>query len=424
MAMGRLRLDRVYNFATAQAAARRTLPKALFDFIDGGADDEITLRENHAAYERVPFRPRIGLSTPEPDLTATVLGARLSMPVVLAPCGGSRLVYPDGERALVRGAGGAGTAAVMSTASSTSLEDVAAAATGPLWFQLYYRGSREAMASVVGRAEAAGFGALFVTMDMPLRGNQERVRSNDRVVPPRPTLANAVRYGPQLAVRPGWTLGYVRDGLPGGVPRAGAGQAPAVPLGPRSPQPNVTWADIEWIRERWSGPYVIKGVLTAEDARRAVEAGADAVAVSNHGGRQLDGAPATLRVLPEVRDAVGPAIQVLIDGGVRRGTDVLKALALGADAAMIGRSYLYGLAAGGEAGVAHVLELFRDDLVRNLRLVGRRAAAEMDASAVDASDLLAGAARPTAAPARSTAPAPLGDPAALEDRAAAGRPGT
>jgi isopentenyl diphosphate isomerase/L-lactate dehydrogenase-like FMN-dependent dehydrogenase len=386
--MGRLRLGRVYNFATAQAQARRVLPKALFDFIDGGADDELTLRRNHAAYQQVSFRPRIGISTPEPDLSTTILGSPLSMPVVLAPCGGSRLIYPDGERALVRAAGGAKTAAVMSTASSASLEDVAAAATGPVWFQLYYRGSRDAMAAVVDRAQEAGFGALFITMDMPLRGNQERVRSNDRVVPPRPTLANALRYGPQLAARPAWTLRYLRDGTPSGVPRPAAGQASAVALGPRSPQPNVTWADVEWLRQRWHGPFVIKGVLTSEDARRSVDAGADAVAVSNHGGRQLDSAPATLRVLPEVRDAVGPRIQVLVDGGVQRGSDVLKALALGADAAMIGRPYLYGLAVGGEDGVTHVLELFRDDLVRNLRLVGRTGVADMDASAIDATELL------------------------------------
>jgi L-lactate dehydrogenase (cytochrome) len=400
--MDRARLSRVYNFSTAQAQARRVLPRALFDFVDGGADDEIALRENHAAYERVTFRPRAARSIPEPGLSTTVLGAGLSMPLLLAPCGGSRMIHPDGERALVRAAGRMGTAAVMSTASSTPLEEVARAALGPVWFQLYYPGARDAAASIVERAQGAGFGALFVTVDLPVRGNQERVRSNDRVVPPRPTLANAARYGPQLLARPRWTLGYLRDGMPTGLPRTATGQAPAVPAGPRSLRPNVTWDDIEWIRARWDGPYVVKGVLTGEDARRAVEAGADAVVVSNHGGRQLDAAPAPLRVLPEVCAAVGPGIEVLIDGGIRRGSDILKALALGARAAMIGRPYLYGLAAGGEAGVVHILDLFRDDLARNLRLIGREAVGQVDGSSIDATELRPTSEPPPTAPAEGT----------------------
>lgn len=387
-----MRVARIHNYASARSAARRALPRVLFDFIDGGADDERTLRENETAFARIPLRPRHGVSTLTPDLACSVLGSPLALPVALAPCGGSRLVWPDGERALVRAAGTCGTAATMSTAAGTAVEDVGAAATGPVWFQLYYPGSRDDAAALVDRAARSGFSALFVTMDMPVRGNQERVRSAERLVPPRPTPANAVRFAPQLCARPRWTLGYLRDGLPTGVtPRPDRGTAatrlpPAVAgVGGRpAARPPVTWADVAWLRTRWSGPLVVKGVLTGEDARRAVDCGANGLVVSNHGGRQLDGAPATITVLPEARAAVGPAVEVLLDGGVRRGSDVVRALALGADAVLIGRPYLYGLAAGGEAGVRRVIELFRAELTRTMTLLGRGAIGEIDRSCVEA----------------------------------------
>jgi isopentenyl diphosphate isomerase/L-lactate dehydrogenase-like FMN-dependent dehydrogenase len=382
--LARRRLRGVYNFASAQARARRVLPRVLFDFVDGGAGDEVTLRQNHAAYERISFRPRMAISVPTPDLTTSVLGSQVSMPVLLSPCGGTRLLHPDGERAVTKAAGRFGIATTLSTASGTSLEDVAAVAAGPLWFQLYYPGSRDGAAALVERAQAARYDALFVTVDLPVRGNQERVRSNERVMPPRPTLQTALHFGPQLARRPAWTIRYLCDGMPNGVRVSRFDRTEAVlPPAPKIARQSVTWADIEWLRERWVGPFVVKGVLTADDAVRAVGCGADAVVVSNHGGRQLDGAPATLRVLPEIRDAIGTKIQVLIDGGVRRGGDAVKAIALGADATMIGRPYLYGLAVAGEAGVLHVLELFRDDLIRTLRLLGRESIAEIDASTIE-----------------------------------------
>lgn len=378
-----MRATRIHNYESARAAARSALPRILFDFVDGGADDEVTLAENHAAFARLALRPRQAVATLSPALGARVLGADLSMPVALGPCGGSRLLWPDGERALVRAAGGCCTAATLSTAAATSLEDVAAVATGPVWFQLYYPGTRAAAADLVDRAAAAGFAALFVTLDMPVRGNQERVRSAERLVPPRPNLANALRFAPQLCARPRWTARYVLDGMTSGVAPKGAPGAPStVPGAGPSPRPPVHWADVEWLRTRWAGPLVVKGILTGDDARRAVDSGADALVVSNHGGRQLDGAPATITALPEVRAAAGASVEVLLDGGIRRGTDVVKALALGADAVLIGRPYLYGLAAAGETGVARVLELFRAELVRTLTLLGRSSVGEVDGSCV------------------------------------------
>jgi L-lactate dehydrogenase (cytochrome) len=360
------------------------MPRALFDFIDGGADDEVTLRENHAAYGDITFRPRHAISIPEPDLTTSVLGAALSMPVALAPCGGSRLVWPDGERTLARAAKAEGTVATMSTASGTTLEEVAAAVPGgPVWFQLYYPGNREAAAAIVGRAAEAGFSALFITIDLPVRGNQERVRSAERIVPPRPTFSNAIRYAPQLLSRPGWTWRYVRDGMPDGVRPKSSTSTTSIPQAPRGNRPNVTWSDIEWLRSIWKGPFVVKGILGAEDAQLAVDCGADALVVSNHGGRQLDGAPATIRALPEVRQQVGRSIQILIDGGVQRSSDVVKAIAAGADAALIGRFYLYGMAVGGEAGVRRVLQLFHEELARTLKLIGRHSIAEIDSSCIE-----------------------------------------
>lgn len=389
-----MRVGRIHNYVAARAAARRALPRVLFDFIDGGADDERTLAENEAAFARIALLPRQAAATLTPDLSCTVLGARCALPVALAPCGGSRLVWPDGERALVRAAGRCGAAATMSTAASTTLEAVAAAATGPVWFQLYYPGERSAAAAVVDRAAAAGFGALFVTVDMPVRGNQERVRSAERVVPPRPSVASAIRFAPQLCARPAWTARYVRDGLPDGVtvrtggrPGAPGAAGVAVPAAVPPPagagrRPPVQWDDVAWVRDRWEGPLVVKGILTAADARRAVDLGADAVVVSNHGGRQLDGAPATIEVLAGVRASVGPSTEVLLDGGVRRGTDVVRALALGANAVLIGRPYLYGLAAGGEAGVRRVLDLFAEELARTMTLLGRARLDDLDASCV------------------------------------------
>lgn len=359
------KVARLYNVGAARNRAKSALPRVVFDYLEGGADDELTLRANRAAFEETFLNPRVPDSSREIDLRTTVLGADLSMPVVLAPCGGVRLLYPDGDRAVVRAAGAAGTASVMSAATATPLEEVMAAAVGPAWFQLYFSGGREQSEQLVARAQSSGASALFVTVDTAVRGNLERVKHHNAVVPLRPTLRNAIRFGPQLAMRPKWTYRYARDGLP-----TNFGSLPAAARQNATDRAGGTWGDLDWIRQAWTGPLVVKGVLTPDDAKRAIDRGADAVVVSNHGGRQLDGAAASLRVLPEIRRAVGDRFEVLMDGGVRRGTDVVKALASGADGVLIGRPYLYGLASAGQAGVAQILHNFRDELHRTMTLVG------------------------------------------------------
>lgn len=363
--MSQKKLTRLYNVAAARSRAKATLPRVLFDYLEGGADDELTLRANRAAFEHIVLSPRVSTAVGAIDLRTTVLGAELSMPVVLAPVGGIRLLYPDGDRAVMRAAGTARTASVLSTASATALEDVMAAATGPAWFQLYFSGGREQTEQLVTRAQLSGASALFITVDTAVRGNLERVKAHNAVLPLKPTLRNAIQFGPQLSIRPRWTYRYVRDGLP-----TNFGSLPAATRQKSTERPGGTWDDLTWIREAWNGPLVVKGVLTPEDADRAIDHGADAIVVSNHGGRQLDSAPATLRVLPEIRRTVGDRIEVLVDGGVRRGSDVVKAIASGADAVLVGRPYAYGLASAGQAGVEQILRVLREELERTMTLIG------------------------------------------------------
>lgn len=385
--MPQKKLARLYNVGVARNRAKAALPRVLFDFLEGGADDEVTLRANRAAFEDVTFRPRVAADVNVIDLATTVLGAGLSMPVVLAPVGGIRLFYPDGDRAVMRAAGAAGTASIMSTAAATALEDVMAAATGPAWFQLYFHGGREQTEQLVARAQSSGASALFVTVDTAVRGNMERIKEHNAVLPLMPTLHNAIHFAPQLSMRPRWTYRYVRDGMP-----TNFGSLPQATKALDNSQPGGTWDDLTWIRQAWNGPLAVKGVLTAEDAERAIDRGADAIVVSNHGGRQLDGAPATFRVLPEIRQSVGDRIEVLMDGGVRRGTDVVKALASGADAVLVGRPYVYGLASAGQAGVEQILRNLRGELENTMTLLGCASVADIGP------DIIARPARPGAVP--------------------------
>ena len=377
---------RVVNIADLRRLAKRRLPRVVFDYIDGGADGEITLRENCRAFDTVTFRPRCAVATPSCDLRTSVLGIPLSMPLVLAPVGSSRMFYPRGEEVAARAAGAAGTAYTLSTLSGCRMEDVAAASSGPVWYQLYLLGGRDVATAAMQRARAAKFSALVVTIDTPVAGLRERdVRNGTKELIAR-KLGPMIPFVHQFLMRPGWLVGFLGDGGMMKFPNVvlpGQGAMPYADVGAALEQSMVSWQDLRWIREAWSGPIIVKGVHTGDDARRAMDMGAAAVVVSNHGGRQLDGVAATVRVLPEVVAAVGDQIEVLLDGGIRRGSDIAKAVCLGARAVLAGRAYAYGLGAAGGAGVTRAIDILRTDLVRTMKLLGCASVADLDRSYVD-----------------------------------------
>lgn len=366
--------------------ARQRIPKSVFDYLDGGAEGEVTLRENCRVFNDVTFRPRHAVALADCSMCTTVLGFKLSLPFLLAPVGYSRLMHPGGEVAAARAAGKAGTAYILSTISGHKLEDVRAASAGPVFYQLYLMGGRGAAEAAIERARAAGFNALVVTIDTPVSGIRERDYRNGMKELISGGPFDKIPYLPQILSRPGWLISYLLDGGLPGLPNVivpGKGQMPLVDINAALAESAVTWADFGWIRKVWAGPIIVKGVLTVDDARRSIDAGAAAISVSNHGGRQLDGVQASLRALPEVVAAVNGQIEVLMDGGVRRGTDVAKALCLGARAVLCGRAYAYGLAAAGEAGVDRAIEILRVDLERTLRLLGCPSVEQLDRSYVN-----------------------------------------
>lgn len=375
----------IVNIADLRIAARRRLPRVVFDYIDGGADAEVTLRENCRAFEDVVLRPRSAVATKSCDLSTTVLGNKLSLPVLLAPVGSSRMFWPRGEEVAARAAGQAGTAYILSTLSGCRVQDVKAATSGLVWYQLYLIGGRDVAMGAIERAKAAGCSALVVTIDTPVAGLRERdVRNGTKaLVSGRPFTM--LPYIGQFLARPAWLAAYLADGGLMKFPNIAlpSGPMPYADVGAALQESMTSWADLRWIREAWKGPIVVKGVHTADDARQAIDHGASAVVVSNHGGRQLDGVAATIRVLPEVVEAVGGRTEVLLDGGIRRGSDVVKALCLGARAVLIGRAYAYGLGAAGGAGVTRALDILRADIVRTLTLLGVPSTAALDKSSVD-----------------------------------------
>ena len=370
----------VVNISDLQRAARRRLPRVVFDYIDGAADAELTMRENTRAFDDIVFRPRSAVATPSCDLRTTVLGTTLDLPFLLAPVGSSRMFFPRGEEVAARAAGKAGTAYILSTLSGCYVDDVKSATRGPVWYQLYLCGGRDVALGAIQRARATGCGALVVTIDTPVAGLRERdVRNGAKELVSR-RLGAMLPFIWQFLARPRWLAAFLGDGgmmkfpnirLPDG-PMRYADVAAALA------QAMVSWDDLRWIRQAWGGPIVAKGVHTADDARRAMDEGVDAIVVSNHGGRQLDGVAASIRVLPEVVAAVDGRIEVLFDSGVRRGSDIVKALCLGARAVLIGRSYAYGLGAAGGAGVSRAIEILRDDVVRTLTLLGVGSVRELD----------------------------------------------
>jgi L-lactate dehydrogenase (cytochrome) len=378
------RLDRGVSVADLRAMARRRLPRGVFDYIDGGAEDERTLAANVEAYARMTFRPRVLRDVGEVDPSTTLLGRPLPMPLVLAPTGFTRIADPEGELAVARAAAGAGIPYTLSTLSTRSIEDVAAAG-GDLWFQVYVWRDRGLVEEMVDRAAAAGYRALVLTVDTAVLGRRERDMRRGFTLPPQ--------IGPRTlidgAVHPAWTWAFVRAEPIRFANVAGRdvgdGTTAVSLAGYINSQfdPGLSWSDVEWLRSRWDGPMVLKGIQTVEDAHLAAESGVDAVTLSNHGGRQLDGAPATLDLVAPVADAVGDRVEIICDGGVRRGSDIVKAVALGARACMAGRAYLYGLAVGGERGVGRVLDMLGSDVRRTMALVGARSVADLDRALVD-----------------------------------------
>lgn len=357
----------------------------MFDYVDGGADREVTLRENCRVFDDVVFRPRYGVALPAVDTRTSVLGQQIQTPMILAPIGSSRMVWPKAEAVAAAAAGKAGTIYTLSTLSGTRLEDVKAATTAPCWYQLYLCGGRDVARSAIDRAMAAGYSALVVTIDTPVAGNRER---DPRTGTKELLSKNPIKmlpFVPQLVTHPRWLSRFLADGglmeFPNVVLPDGPMQYADVAAALESAA--VEWNDLQWIRTSWRGPIIVKGVHTAADAVRAVEAGADALVVSNHGGRQLDTVPPTLRALPEVVDAVDGRIEVLVDGGIRRGADVVKAIALGARAVLIGRAYVYGLATSGGRGVAEAIDILDAGIRRTLKLLGCRSIAELDRSVVE-----------------------------------------
>jgi len=378
--------SRVVNVEDLRDLARSRVPKSVFDYLDGGAEAEITLNENCRAFRDVLFRPRSAVAVGDCDLKTRVLGHELSFPAILAPVGYSRLMHPGGEVAAARAAGEAGTGYILSTISGHKLEDVKAGSSGPVFYQLYLVGGREAAEGALDRARRAGFAGLVITVDTPVAGMRERDPRNGMKELLSTSLFAKIPYLPNILAHPGWLASFLLDG---GVPNLenvvipGKGPMELVDVGAALARAVVTWEDLRWIRETWSGPIVVKGLLTGEDARRAVDEGASAVVVSNHGGRQLDSVYPTLRALPEVVSAVRGQIDVLMDGGIRRGADIVKALCMGARAVLIGRAYAYGLAAGGHAGVVRALEILRSDVERTVRLLGCPSISALDRSYVD-----------------------------------------
>jgi L-lactate dehydrogenase (cytochrome) len=384
--MGKLPSSKVVNIGDLRRIAECRIPKVVFDYLDGGADGEVTLRENCRAFEAITFRPRQAVKAENLELRTSVLGHEISFPAMLAPVGYSRMMHPGGEVAACRAAGESGTGYILSTISGHKLENVKAATSQFAWYQLYLVGGREVAEGAIERARKAGFSALVVTVDTAVGGLRERDFRNgmNELLSSKP-LAK-LPFLPQILSRPGWLISFLLDG---GLPKLenivipGKGPLPLIDVSSSLSRSAVTWEDLRWIRESWPGPIVIKGILIGEDARRAVDEGAAAVVVSNHGGRQLDCVSPTIRALPEIVAAVNGQAEVLMDGGVRRGGDIAKALCLGARAVLVGRAYAYGLAAAGYAGVKRAMHILHADLERTMRLLGCASVHELNSSYLD-----------------------------------------
>jgi L-lactate dehydrogenase (cytochrome) len=362
----------IINIDDLRLRAKARLPRVAFDYLDGGADDELTLRENRRVFDDIVFRPRYGVPVPSVDLSTTVLGQRIAVPWILAPIGSSRMFWPLAEARAAAAAGAADTIYTLSTLSGTRLEEVKAATTGPCWYQLYLCGGRDVARAGIDRAAAAGYTALVVTIDTPVAGNRERDPRNGTKELISGNPLKMLPHLPQLVLHPRWLWSFLADGGLMQFPNVVLSDGPMkyADVGAALESAAVAWSDLAWIRAAWAGPIVVKGIHGGDDAVRALDAGANALIVSNHGGRQLDTVAPSLRVLPEVLAAVGSRAEVLVDGGIRRGSDVVKAIALGARAVLLGRAYAYGLAAAGERGVTQAIDIIRAETRRTMKLLG------------------------------------------------------
>jgi isopentenyl diphosphate isomerase/L-lactate dehydrogenase-like FMN-dependent dehydrogenase len=383
-------LQRAVNIEDLRQLARRRAPRAIFDYVDGGADGEVTLRDNRRAWDDVLFRPHNAVHISKPDLRTRVLDSDLAMPMLLGPIGFSRLIHPEGERGVAEAAGAEGIGFCMSSFSGYPAHQVAAAARGPLWYQLYLAGGREATEATIERARKAGFTVLAVTVDTNAPGMRERDLHNGAPHLMSGNLGAMLPYLPSILARPRWLARFLADRDAMFFPNIQVPDAqgrmrptPAADVRRMLAGAVVTWGDLEWIRKVWPGPIVAKGVITGDDARRAIDYGCAGVIVSNHGGRQLDTCYPTLRALPEVVRAVRTDGVVMVDGGIRRGADVIKALCMGAQAVLIGRAYAYGMMAEGREGVARAIAILKADLERTMILLGVASLAELDDSLVD-----------------------------------------
>jgi len=381
-----MRLEHAVNVDDVRNIARRRLPRMIFDFIDGGAEDELTLQANRRAFDAVEFIPELMVGTTGLETASTVAGLSVSLPLILAPAGLTRVVHPDGELAVARAAAAKRIPYVIGAFSTFTIEELADSG-ADLWFETGPASDEPLRDSLIARAQRSNYGLLVYMADTPVSGRRERELRRGVAFPPRYSARNVL----DGLTHPRWGLGWLRSAhkiAPRSVEGAETRRrllpiVPSIaPFGGRLSNPAATWDDVRRVRNLWDGPFAVKGVMSAADAERAIEHGADVVMVSNHGGRQLDGLPAALSELQQIADVIGDRAELVVDGGIRRGAHIAKAVALGARACMIGRPYHFGLGAGGEAGVAHVIDLLALELERTMALLGRKSITQIDRSCI------------------------------------------
>lgn len=379
-----MKLDQTFSVRDMRELARQRLPRMIFDLIDGGAEDEVTMRANEAAFADIEFRPRTLVDVSDRTLETSIAGMSVATPIMLAPAAGTRVIHPEAERAVARAAGDRRLPYIVTARASFTIEELAQASSGPLWFGVEVIPDADLMRSLVKRAYQAEYAALVFMVDAPVAGSLERSLKR-AAIPAKYTVRNFL----DAARKPRWSAGFVRTAHLIAARNLGDADVqrrfpprPVVPGQALSSGPKRTWDDLDRVREAWDRPLVVKGIMSAEDAAKCADRGANAIVVSNHGGRLLDGAPATISVLPEIVDAVRGRCDVLLDGGVRRGSDVAKALALGASGCLVGRPYHYGLAAAGQSGVERVIDILTAELDRALAFLGCTSVAELDQTRV------------------------------------------